>query len=133
MAMIWSQNTITAYGTIALLSHHPALVISSIPSHSTFEHDVREMRMNRTRLLALSTMLILLAPSLATIRSADAQSYPTRPVKMVVPYPPGGPNDVMARILAQKLSEALGNQFYVENQPGAGGSIAAGAVANAAA
>ena len=89
--------------------------------------------MNRMRLLALSTMLILLAPSLATIRSADAQSYPTRPVKMVVPYPPGGPNDVMARILAQKLSEALGNQFYVENQPGAGGSIAAGAVANAAA
>ena len=87
--------------------------------------------MNRMRLLALSTMLILLAPSLATIRSADAQSYPTRPVKMVVPYPPGGPNDVMARILAQKLSEALGNQFYVENQPGAGGSVAAAAVAHA--
>jgi tripartite-type tricarboxylate transporter receptor subunit TctC len=52
---------------------------------------------------------------------------------MVVPYPPGGPNDVIARILAQKLSEALGGQFYVENQAGAGGTIGAGAVANASA
>jgi tripartite-type tricarboxylate transporter receptor subunit TctC len=64
---------------------------------------------------------------------SHAQNYPVRPVKLVVPYPPGGPNDIMARILAQKLSEALGGQFYVENTAGAGGTIAAGAVAGAAA
>jgi tripartite-type tricarboxylate transporter receptor subunit TctC len=76
-------------------------------------------------LLALSVMVAATAPP------ADAQNYPTRPVKLVVPYPPGGPNDIMARILAQKLSESLGGQFYVENAAGAGGTIAAGVVANA--
>src|SRR5471030_637015 len=77
---------------------------------------------------------ILLALSVVAMASpTDAQTYPARPVKLVVPYPPGGPNDIMARILAQKLSESLGGNFYVENQAGAGGTIAAGAVANAAA
>ena len=52
-------------------------------------------------------------------------------MKLVVPYAPGGPNDIVARILAQKLTEALGGQFYVENTPGAGGTIGMGAVANA--
>jgi tripartite-type tricarboxylate transporter receptor subunit TctC len=68
-----------------------------------------------------------------TAAPAAAQNYPARPVKLVVPYAPGGPNDIMARILAQKLTEALGGQFYVENAAGAGGTIAAGQVANAAA
>jgi tripartite-type tricarboxylate transporter receptor subunit TctC len=75
--------------------------------------------------------LLALAGVVAAILPADAQSYPARPVKLVVPYAPGGPNDIMARILAQKLTEALGGQFYVENTAGAGGTIAAGAVANA--
>jgi tripartite-type tricarboxylate transporter receptor subunit TctC len=60
---------------------------------------------------------------------ANAASYPARPVKIVVPYPAGGPMDVTARILAQKLTERLGGQFYVENQPGAGGTIGTGAAA----
>jgi tripartite-type tricarboxylate transporter receptor subunit TctC len=85
--------------------------------------------MNRTRPLVLLAMLILLVPSVGTA----ADNYPTRPVKMVVPYPPGGPTDVIARILAQRLSEALASQFYVENQPGAGSTIGTAAVANAAA
>jgi tripartite-type tricarboxylate transporter receptor subunit TctC len=76
-------------------------------------------------------LLTLLVAVVATARPADAQNYPAQPVKLVVPYPPGGPNDIMARILAQKLSEALGGQFYVENSAGAGGTIAAGAVARA--
>ena len=76
-------------------------------------------------------LLTLLAASLTLNEPARAADYPTRPVKMVVPYPAGGPNDVIARILAQKLSETLGGQFYVENQAGAGGTIGAGAVANA--
>ena len=65
-------------------------------------------------------------------RAAVAQAYPSKPVKLVVPYPPGGPNDVIARILAQKLAEGLGGTFFVENTAGAGGTIATGQVANAA-
>jgi len=63
---------------------------------------------------------------------ANAQNYPARPVKIIMPYAAGGPGDTMARLIAQKLSEASGGQFYVENQPGAAGSIGAGAAANAA-
>jgi tripartite-type tricarboxylate transporter receptor subunit TctC len=62
---------------------------------------------------------------------ATAENYPARQVKIIVPYPPGGPVDIVARVTAQKLSEALGGQFYVENQAGAGGTIGTGAAANA--
>src|SRR5215831_7588036 len=63
---------------------------------------------------------------------AEAQSYPSRPVKIVVPFAAGGPTDVMARLIAQKLSEKLGQQFYIENVSGAGGNIGTVAVARAA-
>ena len=65
-------------------------------------------------------------------RAAIAQTYPSKPIKLVVPYAPGGPNDVIARILAQKLAEGLGGTFFVENTAGAGGTIATGQAANAA-
>lgn len=64
--------------------------------------------------------------------AAFAQSYPVRPVKVVVPYPPGGPTDIVARVLAQKLSEQTGQQFLVDNRAGAGGNIGAEAVARSA-
>src|SRR6202047_2274019 len=60
---------------------------------------------------------------------ASAQSYPGRPVRVIVPYSPGGPTDVCARFIAQGLSEALGKQFYVENIAGAGGNIGTGQAA----
>jgi tripartite-type tricarboxylate transporter receptor subunit TctC len=60
-----------------------------------------------------------------------AQGYPNRPVRVVVGFPPGGPTDVIARLVAQKLSESLGQQFFVENMAGAGGNIASGQVARA--
>jgi tripartite-type tricarboxylate transporter receptor subunit TctC len=62
----------------------------------------------------------------------EAQNYPTRPVRVIVPYPAGGPTDAIARIIAQKLSEKNGVQFYVENMPGAGATIGIGNAANAA-
>jgi tripartite-type tricarboxylate transporter receptor subunit TctC len=60
---------------------------------------------------------------------ARAQSYPSRPVRVIVPYSPGGPTDVCARFVAQGLSEQLGKQFYVENIAGAGGNIGTGQAA----
>ena len=62
---------------------------------------------------------------------ARAQAYPARPVRVVVPVAPGGANDTTARLVAQKLSDHLGQQFYCENQVGAGGNIAFAATAKA--
>jgi tripartite-type tricarboxylate transporter receptor subunit TctC len=60
-----------------------------------------------------------------------AQAYPTRQVHVVVPYPPGGPTDLIARLLSQKLGERLGQSFFVENVSGASGAVGAGQVAQA--
>ena len=65
--------------------------------------------------------------------TARAENYPVRPVKIVVPYPPGGSNDIIARILAQKLGEKEGQSFFVENRAGASGNIGAEVVATSAA
>ena len=61
-----------------------------------------------------------------------AQSWPTKPVRMIIAFPPGGPTDLVSRVLAQKLSEQLGQQVIVDNKPGAGGNIAAELAARAA-
>jgi tripartite-type tricarboxylate transporter receptor subunit TctC len=64
-------------------------------------------------------------------RIALAQTYPTRPVRVVAPFAPGGPSDLFARLVTQRLGERLGKQFYVENIPGAGGNIGTGQAAKA--
>jgi tripartite-type tricarboxylate transporter receptor subunit TctC len=68
----------------------------------------------------------------AASRPAFAQSYPTKPVRVVVPFAPAGPADVLARLITLKLSQSLGQQFYIENQAGAGGNLGMGAAARAA-
>jgi len=62
----------------------------------------------------------------------SASPYPTRQVRIVVPYPAGGPTDLIARLIAQKLGERLGQSFFVENVAGASGAVGAGQVAHAA-
>lgn len=68
----------------------------------------------------------------AATPAVRAQGYPDRPVRVIVPYAPGGPTDITGRLIALKLSEQLGKQFYVENVPGVGGNIGIGRAAQAA-
>ena len=69
--------------------------------------------------------------ALASVGGAAALDYPTRPVRFVVGYPPGGATDILARLIGQRLSEKLGQQFVIENKPGAGNNIGTEAVVNA--
>ncbi len=67
----------------------------------------------------------------AVSRIAQAQTYPTRLVRVIVPYPPGGPNDILARLMGQWLSGRLGQPFVIDNRPGAGSNIGTEAVVKA--
>jgi tripartite-type tricarboxylate transporter receptor subunit TctC len=69
--------------------------------------------------------------AIASIGSASALDYPTRPVRWIVGYPPGGATDILARLIGLRLSEKLGQQFVIENKPGAGNNIGTEAVVNA--
>lgn len=84
----------------------------------------------KTRFFLKTCMAAVLA---ATALGAAAQAYPNRPVKVIIPFPPGGTLDAVGRQLAQKLTEQMGQQFVVENRPGGNGTIGAAAVATAAA
>ena len=75
--------------------------------------------------------LFLAALAAVTMTSAFAQGYPTKPVRVIIPFPPGGTLDALGRALAQKLSDQMGQQFVVENKPGGNGIIGADAVAKA--
>jgi tripartite-type tricarboxylate transporter receptor subunit TctC len=86
------------------------------------------MTFSRRRFLQLAATAASL-PAMAPM--AAAQAYPTRPVRIIVGFVAGGPTDVIARIIGQWLSERLGQQFIVENRPGASGNLATEAVVNA--
>src|SRR5262249_12040554 len=81
---------------------------------------------NPFRLFALAVAAVGLACS-----AARAQGYPPKPVKWVVPYPPGGTTDILARLIGQSLPEHLGQQFVIDNRPGAGNNIGTEVVVNA--
>jgi tripartite-type tricarboxylate transporter receptor subunit TctC len=78
------------------------------------------MKLPRRKFLHLA---VAAAAFPAISRVAHAQSYPTRPVRIIVPYAPGGPNDLFARLMGQWLSERLGQSFVIDNRTGAGGNI----------
>jgi tripartite-type tricarboxylate transporter receptor subunit TctC len=80
---------------------------------------------------ALVATAVLLSPPASQAQSPPA-NYPDKPVKIIVPFAPAGPTDVVARLIAQKLSERLGKQFYIENVTGAGGNTGMGQAARSA-
>src|SRR4029450_10744769 len=86
------------------------------------------MNLPRRQFLHLATGAAALP---AVSRIAGAQAYPTRPVRLVVGFPPGGVADLYARLIGQRLSERLGQAFIIENRAGAGGNLAAEAVVKA--
>ena len=70
-------------------------------------------------------LICALASAHAIAQNADTATYPNRPVRIVVPFPAGGPTDILARVVAQRLSEVWGHGVVIENQPGANTAIAA--------
>src|SRR5262249_42543574 len=88
----------------------------------------KTMTVSRRRFLRMAAYFAALP---VVPRSAGAQVYPARPVRMIVPFAPGGPTDVFARIIAGKMSEQTGRQFYIENIAGAGGNAGSGRAAQA--
>src|SRR5262249_9933371 len=90
--------------------------------------DRGRMKLSRRNFLHLAAGAAALP---AVSRIASAQAYPTRPVRIIVGFAPSGATDIMARLIGQWLSERLGQQFIVENRPGAASNIATEAVANA--
>src|SRR5437763_3331218 len=84
-----------------------------------------------SRRAAIGLVAIGLPALVLSARTAAALDYPTRPVRFVVGYPPGGATDILARLIGQRLSERLGQQFVIENKPGAGNNIATESVVNA--
>jgi tripartite-type tricarboxylate transporter receptor subunit TctC len=87
---------------------------------------------SRRRILTAATLALgAAAASTLGIARASAAAYPERPIKIIVPFAPAGPTDIMARILGQNLGAALGGNIVIENRPGAGGNIGIGYVAHA--
>src|SRR5215470_6017008 len=99
-----------------------------MPSCIPRSRGIIEMMMRPTVVgAAIACAALLLCSS-----SAVAQSWPARPVRLIVPFPVGGGTDLVARLIATRLSTAIGQPIVVENRPGAGGTIGAAAVAKAA-
>src|SRR5262245_35832636 len=85
------------------------------------------MTLHRTAIGLIAISIL----AFASIDGAAAQNYPARPVRWVVGFAPGGANDILARLIGQRLSERMGQPFVIENKAGAGGNIGAETVINA--
>jgi tripartite-type tricarboxylate transporter receptor subunit TctC len=104
-----------------------------IPKSKASNPGLKERNLSKRSLARVFTALMCLGPLLGLACGlVQAQSYPAKAIKIVVPFPPGGTTDVVARLLAQRMSESMGQPITVENRGGAGGSIGADAVAKSA-
>jgi tripartite-type tricarboxylate transporter receptor subunit TctC len=123
------------YPFVVILCICPALAASRVVCYNAGRFQFNENKMGRNCMTSRRTALGLIGvglPALIVSRGgAAALDYPTRPVRFVVGYPPGGATDILARLIGQRLSEKLGQQFVVENKPGAGNNIGTEAVVNA--
>lgn len=88
--------------------------------------------MKRSSVFVLGSMAVSLPVTAAFIANASAQSYPARPISVIVPFPPGSGNDTVARIIGPKITEELRQPVIVDNRPGAGGVVAADAASRSA-
>src|SRR5690606_447008 len=102
-----------------------ARAICCTSSRSTTEYPVMKARPS------ILFGLLVSAAALAPAHDAAAQNWPSRPVRMIVPYPAGGGTDIIARTVAHKLTEKWGQQVIVDNRPGANGIIGTSAAAKA--
>jgi tripartite-type tricarboxylate transporter receptor subunit TctC len=84
------------------------------------------------RFALILSLCAALTPFSLSVFAQSPQKYPTRPIRLVLPFPPGGSTDIVARVVGQKITEAWGQQVVVDNRPGAGGNVAAEFVARAA-
>src|SRR5476651_2670229 len=97
--------------------------------HASARRGVNAMKLPRRRILQLAASAAAALPTM--LRIARAQTFPSRPVRIVVPTAAGGPNDILTRLIGQWLSEHLGQPVIVENRPGASSNIATEAVVRA--
>src|SRR6202022_216812 len=129
-----------AYPLVAVRCAFAALAVSFFVCYNAQRSSIQHQRTGlqirdtgRNCMASRRTAICLIAmgiSAIASIGSASALDYPTRPVRWVVGYPPGGATDIIARLIGQRLSERLGQQFVIENKPGAGNNIATEAVIN---
>lgn len=83
----------------------------------------------RAMLAGIAALLLLLVPQFAQAHDFKTQDFPTRPVRIVVAFPPGGPTDFVGRLVADKMTNLLGQRVYIDNKPGANGTLGGGDVA----
>jgi tripartite-type tricarboxylate transporter receptor subunit TctC len=129
--ILWSRFAgACATGRIMLCLLQRGPIVNSTTTNRTRKFpDIREKLMTSRR-----TAILLIATGISAIASAGAASaldYPTRPVRFIVGYPAGGATDILARLIGQRLSERLGQNFVIENKPGAGNNIGTEFVTNA--
>src|ERR1700681_3279133 len=127
-----------AYPLVAVRCAFAALAVSFFVCYNAQRSSIQHQRTGlqirdtgRTCMASRRTAICLIAmviSAIASIGSAAALDYPTRPVRWVVGYPPGGATDIIARLIGQRLSERLGQQFGIENKPGAVSNIGTDAV-----